>query len=141
MLGIIASSLAIIYFISLKFYIIISLEIGMLGLMVYGLLNHSKKANIDKYVYTFMVIIMAVLLYTLQSTSWLEFIISLLFIGALFFLARHKWNIGWICMGLGHILMCVFTYENGEYFFAALQSLSAVVAVYAIVRKGRIEAK
>lgn len=138
LLGILASSLAIIYFITLKFYIIIALEVGMLGLMVYGLVNYQKKRSVDVYVYPFMILIMGVLLYAVPTTGWLEFIISLLFMGALFFLARKKWHLGWILLGIGHALMCFFTYQNGEYFFSSLQGASVFVAIYALFQKREV---
>jgi hypothetical protein len=134
-IGILASFLAIFYFISLKFYLLAGLEISFLAILIFGLLNHNKEPKNMNVLYILMFLILAFLYFVLKNSTFLEFIISLDFILAIFFLAKRKWTLGWLIMLIGHVLMAYFTFKKHQEVFALLQVLSCIVALYALSKK------
>jgi predicted cation transporter len=131
-IGILASATSLVYFLWLNSYIIAVLEGGVLLLMLYGFLNHSKKFRAELLAYFLIAAIMGYLLFTLEESTWLEFILSITFLLAIHSLASHKWILGWLFMGVSHVLLALFTFQKEQYFFAVMQICSAGVAVYAI---------
>jgi hypothetical protein len=134
-IGIIASTLAIFYFFTLKLYLLAGLEISFLTILVYGLENHNKTPKNSNLLYVLMSIILVFLYFVLKNSTLMEFIISFDFILAIFFLAKNKWTLGWIVMFVGHLLMAYFTFAKGQTVFATLQALSCFVAIYALARR------
>lgn len=134
-IGILASFLAIFYFISLKFYLLAGLEISFLAILIFGLLNHNKELRNMNALYMLLFFILVFLYFVLKNSTFLEFTISLDFILAIFLLAKRKWMLGWITMLIGHILMAYFTYKKHQNVFALLQVLSCFVAIYALSKK------
>lgn len=133
-IGLLASILAIFYFYNLGSILLVGLEISFLSILLFGLLTHQKELKHQEILYGIMIFVMILLFFILKESSWLEFSISLLFILAIFGLA-HRWLIiGWILMLCGHLLMGYFTYQKGEFIFASMQFLSAIVALFAIIR-------
>lgn len=131
--GILASSLAIIYFFSLKLYLLMGLEISFLALMVYGFLNHSRPIGGKIYVYLIIATSLFFMFLIIKESRFMEFAISFFFIFALYFLAIKNWNAGWSLMVVAHALMAYYTFEKQQYVFSLMQGLSCFVAVYAII--------
>ena len=135
LIGVLAAALAILYFISLELYLLITLEASFLALLIYGWLNYGKPIGKDYYVYAFITGMMALQFYWAESSQLIELLDVLLFMLAIYALAKHRWYIGWGCMFTAHLLMALITHEKGQTFFTLMQLASAGVAVYAVVRR------
>jgi hypothetical protein len=134
-IGILASIFAIFYFIQLKLYLLLGLELGFFCILIFGLLNHSGTNANKKVLYILMIGLMALLFVILKNSTWIEFLISTLFILAIYFLANKNWNLGWTLMLIGHVFMAYFTFEQKQTFFASMQVCSIFVALFAIIKK------
>jgi hypothetical protein len=133
-IGILASCLAIFYFYSLDLYLLVGLEVGFMAILIFGLINHNQEIKYENMLYLVMIILLIFLYFVLKNSTLLEFLISLDFILAIFFLAKKKSLIGWIFMLLGHFMMGYFTYTNQQTFFAIMQFFSVFVSLFAIYR-------
>jgi hypothetical protein len=131
-IGILASILAFFYFLSLKLYLLVGLELSFLSILVFGLINHGKEIKFKNLLYGLMFFIMVFLYFVLKNSTLIEFIISVCFILAIYFLANRNALSGWTIMLLGHLLMAYFTFTKNQYVFASLQILSCFVSLYAI---------
>ncbi len=140
-IGILASSLAIFYFYSLDLYLLVGLEVGFMAILIFGLVNHNQELKYENMLYLVMISLMVFLYFVLKNSTILEFLISLDFILAIFFLAKKKVLIGWIFMLLGHLMMGYFTYINQQTFFAIMQVFSVFVSLFAIYRNRSIIAQ
>ncbi len=134
-IGVIAAILAILYYLTLDLYTLITLEAGFLALMIFGWFNHARELRADRFIYPLMIVVMAYLLWSGATEGPLELVISLTFMIAIYDLAKHRWQRGWIFMGLAHGLMAWLAFRELQYFFGSAQVLSAGVAVYALLRK------
>jgi hypothetical protein len=85
--------------------------------------------------------LLILLYFVLKKSTFLEFIISLDFILAIFFLAKKKSIIGWLIMLFGHFMMAYFTFQNQQHFFALMQVMSIFVALFAIWRISPFKAR
>jgi hypothetical protein len=132
-IGILASILAFFYFLSLKLYLLVGLELSFLSILVFGLINHGKELKFKNLLYGLMFFIMVFLYFILKNSTLIEFIISVCFILAIYFLANRNTLAGWIIMLIGHLLMGYFTFTKNQYIFASLQLLSCFVSIYAIL--------
>jgi hypothetical protein len=133
-IGILASCLAIFYFYSLDLYLLVGLEVGFMAILIFGLINHNQEIKYENMLYLVMIFLLIFLYFVLKNSTLLEFLISLDFILAIFFLAKKKDLVGWIFMLLGHFMMGYFTYTNQQTFFAIMQFLSVFVSLFAIYR-------
>lgn len=133
-IGIMAALVSIYYFFSIRIYLFIGLELSFLAILVYGLIFHEKPIKNQGYLYGIMLITMVLLFFILKDSSFLEFIISALFIVAIYFLAVKNWNLAWISFIVGHVLMAYFTYTKQQYIFASLQSASVFVGLFALYK-------
>jgi hypothetical protein len=140
-IGLLASVFAIAYFISIKVYLLVGLEFGFFSILVFGLLNHEQELKYEKALYSVMFVLLVFLYFVLKNSTFLEFLISVDFILAIYFLAKKNKILGWIVMLIGHLLMAYFTYYKQQYFFAIMQILSIGVAVYAILKTKNMELK
>lgn len=140
-IGILASSLAIFYFYSLDLYLLVGLEVGFMSILIFGLINHNQEIKYENMLYLVMILLLVFLYFVLKNSTILEFIISLDFILAIFFLAKKKVFIGWIIMLLGHLMMGYFTYTSHQTFFALMQFLSVFVSLFAIYRNWPVKAQ
>ncbi|HLO44163.1 MAG TPA: hypothetical protein VK175_07515 [Leadbetterella sp.] len=139
-IGILASSLAALYFFNLKLYLLVGLEVGFMSILIFGLVNHGKELKYQNILYIVMSVLLIFLYFVLKNSTLLEFLISLDFIVAIFFLAKKRTILGWAVMGLGHAMMAYFTYQNQQHFFAFMQILSIIVSIFAIYRSLKIRA-
>lgn len=133
--GFLAALTASIYFLNLKLYILVVLEVGYLFLMAFGFLNFGKKSGLDLYVNIIMVIVMLILLINIDETGVPEFIVSIAFIMAIHALAKHRWHLGWILFIFSHLLMAYITYSKNQYFFCIMQLASIGIAFFALSKK------
>jgi len=133
-IGILASCLAIFYFYSLDLYLLVGLEVGFMAILIFGLINHNQEIKYENMLYLVMIFLLIFLYFVLKNSTLLEFLISLDFILAIYFLAKKKDLVGWIFMLLGHFMMGYFTYTNQQTFFAIMQFLSVFVSLFAIYR-------
>ena len=133
-IGILASCLAIFYFYSLDLYLLVGLEVGFMAILIFGLINHNQEIKYENMLYLVMIFLLIFLYFVLKNSTLLEFLLSLDFILAIFFLAKKKDLVGWIFMLLGHFMMGYFTYTNQQTFFAIMQFLSVFVSLFAIYR-------
>jgi len=133
-IGILASSLAIFYFYSLDLYLLVGLEVGFMAILIFGLINHNQEIKYENLLYLVMIVLLVFLYFVLKNSTILEFLISLDFILAIFFLAKKKVLLGWIFMLLGHLMMAYFTYANHQTFFSTMQGFSVFVSLFAIYR-------
>jgi len=140
-IGILASILAVFYFFSLKMYLLVGLEVGFMAIQTFGLLNHKEEAKHENLLYLVMALLLILLFFVLKKSTFLEFIISLDFILAIFFLAKKKSIIGWLIMLFGHFMMAYFTFQNQQHFFAFMQVMSIFVALFAIWRISPFKAR
>ena len=140
-IGILASSLAIFYFYSLDLYLLVGLEVGFMSILIFGLINHNQEIKYENMLYLVMILLLVFLYFVLKNSTILEFLISLDFILAIFFLAKKKVLIGWIIMLLGHLMMGYFTYTSQQTFFALMQFLSVFVSLFAIYRNWPVKAQ
>lgn len=131
-IGILASILAVFYFSSLKMYLLVGLEVGFMAIQTFGLFNHKKEVKHENLLYFVMSLLVILLYFVLKNSPFLEFLISLVFILAIFFLAKKKIILGWGIMLLGHLMMAYFTFQNQQHFFAVMQVMSIFVALFAI---------
>lgn len=133
-IGILASSFAIVYFFTIKLYLLVGLELGFMLILIFGLINHGKEIKNQNVLYIVMFSILIFLYFVLKNSTFLEFLIALDFIVAIFFLAKKKPISGWSFMLIGHILMAYFTHQNNQTFFATMQVMSVFVSAFAIFR-------
>ncbi len=133
-LGIMASSLAAVYFYYLSFYIFLSLEFACLTVMIFGLFGSKRSAVFSYFVYGIVSLVMLYLMFNIEESGLLEFSTSILFILAFLFLARDNWNIGWGFLAIAHSLMLIVLQGGGQHFFATMQGLSVVVCVIALLK-------
>ena len=131
-IGLLASVFAIAYFVSIKLYLLVGLELGFFAILVFGLINHEQELKYEKALYSVMFVLLVFLYFVLKNSTFLEFLISVDFILAIYFLAKKNKKTGWIIMLIGHLMMAYFTYTKQQYFFATMQILSIGVAVFAI---------
>ncbi len=134
-LGAMASATAIFYFISIEVYLLLILESGFFILMLFGLKNHKSSPQKNIYIYGIMIITMLGMLFVVDEVQPIEFLVSVGFIVAIHSLAVHRWKLGWVIMGMSHIIMAYFTYEKQQYFFALMQGVSVFIAIYALMKK------
>jgi Nicotinamide mononucleotide transporter len=134
-IGMLASITAIFYFIQIKMYLFLGLEIGFLAVQAFGWLHHNKPIKNEWLLHIILSISLLGLFFTLKNTSWLEFLTASLFQMAIYFLAKHRWTRGWAMMLVGHVLMAYFIYQKGQFFFSTMQILSCVVAIFALSKK------
>ena len=140
-IGILASFFAVIYFFTLKLYLLVGLEVGFSAILIFGLINHNQELKYENALYLIMISILVFLYFVLKNSTLLEFIISVDFILAIYLLAKRNWLWGWIIMLTGHVLMGYFTYSQQQYFFAIMQVLSVGVSIFAIWRLRKVIAK
>ncbi|WP_459212311.1 nicotinamide mononucleotide transporter [Aquimarina rhabdastrellae] len=134
-IGALASATAMLYFISIKVYLLLILEAGFFALMLYGLKNHKASQKNNIFIYAIMILTMLGMLFTMDEVHILEFIVSIGFILAIHSLAVHRWKLGWIIMGISHAFMAVFAYQKEQHFFMTMQLISIIVAIYALLKK------
>lgn len=134
LLGIIASSLACIYFLTIRLFIFMSLEVAVLMIMIFGFLGTKNTKLFTNIVYGVIILVMLYLLFNIEESGILEFITSILFIIAFLALARLKWYWGWSFLGISHLLMLIVTQSKEQYFFAVMQGFSVVVCIVALSR-------
>ena len=133
--GIAASSLATFYFFFLELYIFLSLEFACLTIMILGWLGGKRSTTFANFVYGIIILVMIYLLINVDASGWLEFITSILFIVAFLLLAHGKWNLGWLFLGVSHILMLIITLQKGQEFFALMQGLSVGVCLLGLAKR------
>jgi hypothetical protein len=137
-IGLLASITAIFYFFSIKLYLLVGLEVGFFVILIFGLINHDKPLKGEKYLYFNMILLLVLLFFILKNSTLIEFFISTAFILAIYFLAKKQWQIGWFCMLIGHVVMCYFTFQKGQYFFPIMQGCSVFVSVFALFKNRKI---
>jgi hypothetical protein len=140
-IGLLASVFAIAYFISIQLYLLVGLEFGFFSILVFGLLNHEQEVKYEKALYSVMFVLLVFLYFVLKNSTFLEFLISVDFILAIYFLAKKNKTLGWIIMLIGHLMMAYFTYSKQQYFFATMQVLSIGVAIFAILKTKNMKIK
>ena len=136
-IGILASSLAIFYYLNLKLYIFMSLEVGSLLIMILGFIGANISKVFNYIVYSLLTLIMLFLLVNIEESGILEFTTSMLFIISYLALAQNKWQWGWLILGIAHLLMLFILKEKAQFFFSTLQGLSVVVCLLAILKKSK----
>lgn len=133
-IGILASSIATVYFFSIELYIFFSLEIACVIIMAYGYFRKDANRIFEWIVYGSIILVMLYLLINIEESGPLEFATSISFIIAFLLLAEGKWNIGWTMLGLSHGAMLYITLIKGQQFFAAMQGLSILICTIAILQ-------
>lgn len=134
-IGILASSIATFYFFTIELYLFLSLEFACLLIMIFGLLGTKNSKSFTLIVYSVIVLVMLYLLYNIEESGLLEFITSISFMISFLLIARNKWNLGWVLLGISHVLMAFVATSKAQYFFATMQGLSVVVCAYAIYHR------
>lgn len=127
-IGAVASGTAMIYFFGIQLYIFCALEAACLCIMIYGAVGKVTSKRITYYVYSICAAVTVFLLIQIQETGLLEFATSLLFMMAFLYLADGKRKLGWILLGLAHLIMAYITYSKAQYFFSSLQVISVFVS-------------
>ncbi|MFA5833643.1 MAG: nicotinamide mononucleotide transporter [Bacteroidota bacterium] len=135
--GIIAASLAIIYFSSRGNLPLASLQVGILAAAVYGFLKPTKKYIFELPIRLIIIaVVIAIAVFVLNGS--LELPKSIVSVGILlgnYFLARSNFHIGWLLLGLSNAVTAYFGYLKGHVFFADFQMATAVVAFVGLISR------
>lgn len=140
LVGMIAASVAMIYFYLIQLYVFTTLEVGLVILMGYGFFaGKEKKLGVERLLHLTIAIVMLILTWFVFSgmLTALEFLSS---VGMLWgtYLLTHRYPIlGWGTYGLAHFIATVIGYQTEQWFFADFQLASAVVSVVGVMISAR----
>lgn len=136
LVGSVAATLAVIYFLFLDLYIFTILEVGLAVLMGYGFLMKEKKnPNTEKLIQFFIIVVMSLLAYLAFSgiMTIIEFSGAILMLLGTYYLTHNRLALGWFLYGVSHLFAAYVTILKNQQFFADFQIASAIISAVAFV--------
>lgn len=129
--------------------ILVSLEISMFLLAIYGMYKHIKNTRgltkIDWSIIGLTIIAISFLVFfqIRSNTVWYEIVASVSFLAGVVLIAQ-KYSIskiiGWVFFFIASLLYAKVLFDNGSYILTVVHLISMVIdifAIYTILKKGR----
>ncbi len=135
LLGAIAAAIAVFYFYLVGLYVFTVFEIGLIGLMLYGLFAGNKKnQTVENLINISTVLIMSALAYFAFSglLTIYELISSTGLLFGTYLLSHEKFRFGWIVHFFAHMVASYMAYLKGQDIYALFQFASVFVAAAGI---------
>lgn len=143
LLGVIAATLAVLYFYLIGLPIYTVLEGGLIILMGYGFLKGDlEKPCVELVIRSVIMVVMCSLAFFAFNglITVIELPSAVGMLWGTYFLTHRQERKGWALYGLAHVLAAVLGYQKEQMFFASFQVASVVVCFLGLV-KNRVTMK
>lgn len=138
LVGVIAATLALIYFWQIELYVFTVLEFGLIVLMGYGFVKKGKvNQRVELGLNVFLATIMlAMTVFTFANLMTVtEFIAAICMLLGTYLLTHQMIRFGWLIYGLAHVLAAVVGFSKQQTMFVDFQLASAIVAMVGAMKK------
>ncbi len=139
LVGVVAATLAVVYFFIIELYVYTGLEFGLIVLMSYGYLKRDGEGKpwVETSIRFVTVIIMIALAYFAFAgmMTVIELASSIGLLGGTYLLTHEKVAWGWALSILAHLLAAILGFDKEQSIFAVFQLASAVISLAGVAKE------
>lgn len=139
LVGAIAATLAVAYFILIELYVYTGLEFGLIILMGYGFVKNDEQRNpqVELSIQGFTVILMLGLTYFAFAgqLTIVELFSSLGLLVGTYLMTHGRLSTGWAICAVAHALAAYLGIHKDQHIFAGFQSASVIVSTWGAMKK------